>query len=361
MRKSVLVIAYIIGLSLTGFSQSDDIYKRYNIYRNPARVFLNKFSFTLTSGYALTNYSHSLEGFYFYQDNNQQLILDNSNELGELFVGYNGWMSYPFLSEEITIDDPFDVPYDYLENPVNNPLLRNRQILVDADTLELGFNSYSPTVPVMLAIDYDIKRFRIGAGFQYERHYIKPLRPSILGDRIRPYVPKFEKTSYFKYFGLLGYQFYDWWDYSFVAELQLGRANAGKEINQDAIGIGQKFFANIGINIEKNLSEYFRVVVRPSYDIKSYVVNLPDASSLRHYNHAFMVQVGVSINIPEIPRSPQKSDHVQLKHVIVDPSTGRLMEVRGQPFWKKQNPKVGENHRRLWRYKLKNRRKIDPY
>ena len=361
MRKLLLVIYFATGIAMSVAGQSDDIYTRYNIYRNPFRVFVNKFSFTLSSGYGLTNYRHELEGFYFYQDNNTQLILSNQNELGGIFSGYDGWMSRPFLAEEVAIDDPYDVPYDHLSNPVNNPLLRNRQVLVDTDTLDLGFSSMSPTVPIMLAIDYDINKFRFGLGIQYERHYVKPLKPTLLADRIRPYQPQFEKTSYFKYFGLLGYQFYEWWDYTFVAEVQLGRAQAGKEISQDAIGIGQNFFSNIGINIEKNLSEYFRIVVRPSYDIKSYVVNLPDASSVRNYNSAFMVQVGVSINIPEIPRSPMKSDHVQLKHVIVDSSKGRLMEVRGQPFWKKQNPKVGENHRRLWRYKLKNRRKIDPY
>lgn len=361
MRKFLLVIYFATGMAMSVAAQSDDIYTRYNIYRNPVRVFLNKFSFTLTSGYGMTNYNHTLEGFYFYQDNNTQLILSNQNELATIFTGYDGWMSEPFLAEEVNIDDPFDVPYDYLDNPVNNPLLKNSRLLVDTDTLGLGFSSFSPTVPISLVMDFDYKKFRFGVGLQYETHYIKPLKPTLLEQVVRPYEPQFEKTHYFKYFGMLGYQFYEWWDYTFVAELQLGRAKAGKEINQDAIGIGQNFFTNIGINIEKNLSEYFRVVVRPSYDIKSYVVNLPDASSIRHYNPAFMVQVGVSINIPEIPRSPMKSDHVQLKHVIVDGKTGRLMEVRGQPFWKKQNPKVGENHRRLWRYKLKNRRKIDPY
>lgn len=190
---------------------------------------------------------------------------------------------------------------------------------------------------------------------------MKPLRPSIDPEEIREYEPGFDKTSYTKIFGMVGYQFYEWWDYTFALELQLGRAKAGKEINTTALAIGQNFFTNIGLNIEHNLSEYFRVVVKPSYDIKSYVINLPEGSSIRHNNSAFMLQVGLSINIPEIPRSPMKSDHVQLKHVITDPRTGRLMEVRGQPIWKVQNPKVGQNHRRLWRYKWRNKRKLDPY
>ena len=66
-----------------------------------------------------------------------------------------------------------------------------------------------------------------------------------------------------------------------------------------------------------------------------------------HNYNAFYLQFGISMNIPELRRSPIKADHVQLKHVITDPKYGRLEEVRGQPLWKKQNPKVGQNHRRF--------------
>lgn len=361
MRKIIIAIPLLCAFYLHCQAQSEDIYAKYGIYRNPARVFLNKFSFTVTSGYGLTNYNHELSGFYFFQDNQNQIILSNENELPTIFRGYSGWMSQPYESGEINLNDRYDVPYDYLPSPVNNPEILNRQFLVDTDTMALGFSSYSPTVPVMASVHYDFKKIRVGFGFQYERHKMKPLRPTELDGAIRSYVPEFEKTSYTKIFGVIGYEFYEWWDYTFVAEVQVGRAKAGKEINQNAIGIGQNFFTNVGVSIEYNFSEYLRAVVRPSYDLKSYVVNLPDATSIRHNNPAFMLQVGLSINIPEIPRSPMKSDHVQLKHVLVDPNTGKLSEVRGQPFWKKQNPKIGENHRRLWRYKLKNRRKIDPY
>lgn len=355
----------IIFLACTGFywsyGQSQDIYTKYNIYRNPFRVFLNKFSWTVTTGYGLTNYKHELNGFYFYQDEENQFILNNQEQPGDVFQGYGGWLSQPYLGEQMNLDDPYDLPYNPIENPVNNPNLVNSQFLADTDTLDLSFSSVASTIPVLASVHYHFGEFRIGAGFQYERHFINPLKPSVNQQQIREYQPSFKQTSYTKIFGMLGYRFYEWWDYTFALEVQMGRAKAGKEINTNALAIGQNFFTNIGINIEHNWSEYFRVVVRPSYDIKSYVINLPEGSSIRHNNAAFMVQVGVSINIPEIPRSPMKSDHVQLKHVITDPKTGRLMEVRGQPIWNEQNPKVGENHRRLWRYKWRNKRKFNPY
>ncbi|MEO1254776.1 MAG: hypothetical protein AAFY41_07825, partial [Bacteroidota bacterium] len=146
--------------------------------------------------------------------------------------------------------------------------------------------------------------------------------------------------------------------YDFVAELQVGRITAGKQFNNGAISRG--IYTNFGVSIENNWSEYFRVIIRPSVDFKSYTIAIPDGSSVKHRYPTFFIQAGVSINIPDIPRSPMKSDHVQLKHVYTNPVTGKKMEVRGQPIWKRQNPKVGENHRKLWRYKRKNRRKLNP-
>jgi len=80
-----------------------------------------------------------------------------------------------------------------------------------------------------------------------------------------------------------------------------------------------------------------------------------------HKYNAFYIQVGISINIPELRRSPLAADHVQLKHVIMDPKKERLEEVRGQVFWKEQNPKIGQNHRQLIRNKATNKKKSHPY
>ena len=85
--------------------------------------------------------------------------------------------------------------------------------------------------------------------------------------------------------------------------------------------------------------------------MKSYKMCILDASGLfldqvSHSYNALYLQFGISMNIPELRRSPIKADHVQLKHVITDPKNGRLEEVRGQALWKKQNPKVGQNQRR---------------
>lgn len=323
-------------------------------------VFLNKFSWTLTTGYGNTSYNHDLEGVYFYQDQDQQFIFSNDPlELGPTIGGFRNWLNNPMLGDSVNNVDIFDVPFDHLPNPVNNPLLRNRAFLADTDTASISFKGVGNSIPITASLHYNYQDFRFGLGFMFERQYLKSLEPETFTSVLRSYQPDFKATSHTRFFGLLGYQFYEYWNHTLVAEVQVGSINMGKAFNDAAIT--KSLFTTIGISIEQHWSEYFRLVLKPSYEIKSYTINLPDGASVKHNYNTFFIQFGVSINIPEIPRSPMKSDHVQLKHVITDPKSGRLMEVRGQPIWRWQNPKVGQNHRKLWRYKWKNRRKLNPY
>ncbi|MEM9325168.1 MAG: hypothetical protein AAGA85_05920 [Bacteroidota bacterium] len=338
-----------------------DIYERYNIYRSPILVFLNQFSITLSSGYGATNYNHDLSGFYFYQDASRQVIVPKNEEsLPVRFAGFTDWLNAPTLTDTLVNDNFFDVPYRFLPNPVFNDTLRQQVFLLDTDTAALSFSGVSHSIPVNLSIHYNYKEFRFGGGIGWERQYVRPLNPQSFEEQIRPYQPNFSKTSFTRWYGLVGYKFYDYYDFSFVGELEVGRATFGRQFNNELLTRG--VYARLGISIEQNWSEYFRLLIKPSYEFKNYTIAMPEGmASVKHNQNTFFLQFGISINIPEIPRTPMKSDHVQLKHVITDPATGRLVEVRGQPIWKKQNPKVGENHRKLWRYKNRNKRKLNPY
>lgn len=339
---------------------SQDIYTKYDIYRNPARVFLNKISITATTGYGATLYSHQLEGVYFYQDAENQFIFSNDIEnLGSSFSGYSNWLNDPTLGFETSLENPFDVPFNYLSNPVNNPLLKNETFLVNTDTTDFGFRGTSHGIPINLMLHYEYRDVRIGIGYTYEKQFSRALQPTAFVGEVRPYQPNFNSTRFTRWYGMLGYKFHSWWNYDFVAELNVGKIKAGPQFNRAATTHG--LFSNFGVSIENTLSEYFRIIVRPSIDFKSYTTNLPDGASVKHRQPSFFIQFGLSINYPDIPRSPMKSDHIQLKHVYTNPVTGKRMEVRGQPIWKRQNPKVGENHRKLWRDKRKNKKKLNPY
>lgn len=332
-----------------------------DIYRSPTRRILNMFSITVTTGYNSTKYSHDLSGFYYLQNAEQQFVTPNTGEpLGTEFDVYENWFNDPALSQAVVLTDTFDVPFPPIPDPVYNPLLIRDLQIFNADSLGLAFEGKSWGIPINVNVRYNYQKFRIGLGLGFEFHTVKSLSPNISDMGIRHYEPNFSKAIFFNYYLNLGYRFYDFWDYSFAAELELGKNKLGKKFNSGLINQGM--YVNFGVSIEKNLSEYFRIIVKPSYDFKNFTASIPQTGlGIQHKNPAFKINFGVSITIPEIPRSPMKSDHVQLKHLYTDPETGRVMEVRGQPIWKRQNPKVGENHRKLWRYKSRNKKKLNPY
>ncbi len=340
------VLALLGVLSFAASVAQDNIYQQYNIYRNPARVVMNMFSITVTTGYGATFYAHDLDGVFFFQNADGQYIFNNNIEnLGSSFLGYSDWLNNPQIGLETSLENPFDIPFDYLANPVYNPALGDQTFLVNTDTANFGFEGTSHGIPINAMLHYNFKKFRIGGGYSYERQFVRPMQPTNFSSQVRDYQPNFKSTRFTRLYGMVGYNFYSWWWYDFVAELNIGRIRSGP--NQFSRGaITQGLYYNFGISIENNWSEYFRIIVKPSIDFKNYTLTVPDGATVNHRNPTFFVQFGVSINIPDIRRSPMGNDHTQLKHVYTDPKTGRREEVRGQPIYKRQNPKIGENHRR---------------
>ncbi len=359
--KKIIAIALSL-LAIVSITQAQEYeISESDIYRSPIRKVLNYFSATITTGRARTHYKHSLSGFYYIKtsDGQQYLYEDNGTPPTEVFDGTSNWLNNPILSQSISPIIDLDVPFPPIDSPVNNPLLTGRPLILRADSLGLEYTGVGRGIPITLSLTFNYKNFRIGGGLMIERSRLKSLE-SNRSDLIPNYIPDF-KTSYFKrYFVLLGYKFYDFWDYSFAGEVRIGKFNGGKNFNSPLISRGVNF--SMGISIEKNLSQYFRVIFKPSYDFNSYTISIPGTGkSIKHRQPTMFYQVGISITFPEIPRSPIKSDGVQLKHVIRDPKTGGYKEVRGQPLYKIQNPKVGQNYKKMHRDKFKNRKKLNPY
>ncbi|MFT4738084.1 MAG: hypothetical protein ACI8QD_000213 [Cyclobacteriaceae bacterium] len=343
-------------------ASAQDVYQMYGIYRNPFRVFVNHISWNVMAGYGQTQFNHNLEGFYLLNDAGNLYIVGENNydpEAGEQVIqGYGGWFNDPTIGPLLTVDRTFELPREYIENPVNNPFLRSIVPILGEDIVVSG---PATSVPVTVSANVEFKNIKIGGGYTFERQWIKSLTLTHNEGLILPdYVLNFSAVNFHRAFGMLGYRFYEFWDYAAVVDVQVGKLWYGDAFNVNALQ--GSINLNAGITLEHHWSEYFSVNVRPSFDYKRYQINLPvPGEFVLHQHNSFQFQVGISIKIPEIQRTPYAADHVQLKHVITDVQTGRLMEVRGQPFWKKQNPKVGENSRKLFRYKWRNKRKLHPY
>ena len=365
MRLNKALHSFFILLLIFNLPSSlgQSIYKKYGIYRNPALVISNKISWTLSMGSGKTHFNHNLKNFYLYQSSEVQLIRSKNAESfsGDLISGQTNWLNNPTDIEDVNVGDLFDVGYDRLDSSVNNGQLSAQTVFLDGDTADFQFQSQWSSIPINFSAHYEFLKFRVGVGIHYEKLRTDVLSPNSKNYGILDYDPGFKTTKLYKYYGILGYKFFAEWKSALVGEIQIGNVKSSGEFNNDLMK--SSLMVNLGLNYEYHFSEYLRFILKPSFEIKSYKMDILDASGalldeVSHNYNAFYMQAGISINIPELRRSPLAADHVQLKHVIMDPKKGRLEEVRGQVLWKEQNPKMGQNHRRLIRNKAFNKKKI---
>lgn len=303
------------------------------------RSFLNKFSLNASFGYGRTFYNHEITSDVLETPDQLTILGDytiSNNQVA--YTGVTDWLNQPTV-----VQSSADI----------GPDSGNRILYTDSAAIKYGGSGFN--IPLRVGLHLDIDRFRIGGGIMYELHGIKELKPK--GQGTYPYVPNFNTTTMFRYYFNLGAKVYHimGWDYN--VEIEIGKVKYGKKYDKTSLQNGLYF--NLGFPLEYELSEYFWVVVRPSFDFKSYSMSAPlqDAGgtgpspTIQHSQPAFYLNIGVRMKLPEIKRCPVKSCRTQLKHVHGS------REFRGQPFYKEQNPKIGELYRELEQHKKKNRRR----
>lgn len=226
---------------------------------------------------------------------------------------------------------------------------------VSSATTKLGFSGGGLNIPLKATIQIVLKnRYRFGGGFSYEYMSIGNLSPTTFGDRVMNLQPTNPSGFMSKYFGMLGVSFYRMGDYLFTGNLEIGGFSPGSNFDSSLITTG--IYINGGVTIERELSEYLRLFVRPSYEIKSYSLNLPEGA-IDHSMNAFYLNIGISYSIPELPKCFLSDCKIQRNHA----HGNREYRSRVHPIYKKQNPNYGENHPNLIKYKGKNKKKLNPY
>jgi hypothetical protein len=206
------------------------------------------------------------------------------------------------------------------------------------------FNGWG--IPISGTLNFHIDRFRLGGGAALEFHNIKEddigIAQGIINDK---------STMFTKFYGNLGAEVFQYWDYMLVPEVQVGKMKLGKGFNTDSVSNGM--FINLGVSVEKELSEYFRVILKPSYELRN--LEKTGAEPMDYKMNAFTIKLGVSIRYPDLPRCPLKACHTQIKHIHYG------NEYRGQPLPIEQYRGYGELNPTLKKYKGRNKKKLNPY
>lgn len=297
------------------------------------RKLLSKLHVGLSTGYGSTTFRHNLDDFGIYQPASGN----------------------PYLFNPTT---PTNGLFNWFNEVVDTTLVINPgDFLVSPDTASLGFRSKSFNIPLRLTAHVEVKqRYRIGGGYSFEYTKVNDFEPLSFGNDINTYQP--EVSSFFlkKYFVLLGASVYRYDQYLLTVDAQIGGYSLGKKFDKAVIDKG--IFFNLGAMVEREMSEYFRLFIRPSVEFKGYDLNVAETgTSIRHKMNAFYINVGASYRIPELRRCYNKECRVQINHA----HGNREYRSRVHPIWKKQNPHHGENYPNLIKYKGKNKRKLNPY
>ncbi len=296
------------------------------------RSFLRHFRFSLSTGYGSTFFSHEIPGYGIYQ------------ALGgapQIFPGPSTGTRYGNWVNERVLDNTAAVP---------------GSTIIPAGTAGLGFRGSAFNIPLKATIHFEFKkRYRIGIGYSYELMSMGEFSPTAYGDQIGNMQPTNASGMMSRFFGMAGASFYRLGYYVFTADLQVGSFTPG---NFDSSLATTDVYFNAGVAIERDLSEYLRVWARPSYELKSYTLNLPEGGSpLSHGMNAFYLNVGVTYRIPELPKCFHRECRIQMNHAHGD----KEYRSRVHPIYKKQNPQYGENHPTLIKYKGKNKKMLNPY
>lgn len=334
-----IVLMTLFAIPSNGQVNMNELYKPFpkdQVRRSPIRVFLNHFTLSASTGYYYNMYAAKLPGF-------DAVSVDGQYYLAQL------------------PDDPdIGTSYNLITNWINQPqafldTIRSGMGYMLGDSNAMSFYGYSHGIPLNVSLQYNIWRFRIGGGASFEYQIPGKMRYVFENGARKDYSPNFKGALSRRYYGHLSFKIRDYWDYTFWADLQVGVLRRGSRFDAGSIQ-SSPVIVNIGAPMEYNFSEYFRLSARPFIEFKSYTSQIADlGQSIKVTNPTFGIQLGLSYNYPEVGRCKIRSCSVQAKHV----HQGR--EYRGQPITKKQNPKIGENHPKLLKYKGKNKRMLNPY
>lgn len=303
---------------------------------NTIRKVLKHIKFGLSVGAANTFMAHKLDGFGVLQGSGFPPFIFPSDSTGATYPLYTNWVNTIQTGQQTILPDSY---------------------LVSSDTAKLKFKGNALNIPLHFTVHYETEKFRIGGGYGIEFMSIGTFKPKTFTDKIDNFKTTDPAGFMRKYYGYAGYSFYRWNNILFTGVFQLGGYKPG---NNFASGfITKSLNANIGVVMERNLSENFGVFVKPSFDIKSYRMNLPGSGgrSIKHNMNALYFQVGATYSIPELPRCFHRECKIQMNHA----HGNKEYRSRVHPFYKKQNPHYGENHPELIKYKGKNKKKLNPY
>lgn len=304
---------------------------------SPMREMLNKFNLQLDKGY----------GFFLYQ-----------NELTDVSVVRNprGDQLYIVPIGEESTSGPYNAYSNWFNDltPVNVYRIDDDSQIVRTDTASVIYKNSGRINPLTLRLSFTFNKvdklrlkttgervmsdkefLRVGLGVSTGAlKFTNTVNYQEVDDRLKYFNVPQTKISTTKLFGSLTYNAYTFMDFSFLVDVSGGIwKTKSSHLNQDLVTYDP--FFNVGFIMEKKVSKYFKLYLRPSFEIRKY--NLANEFiSTSHSLSLFTVDIGALIKYPTYPRNRHGANRVQMEHVF----NGKI--YRGRSIFQPQNPRTGQ-------------------
>lgn len=264
------------------------------------RRLLNKFHINVSAGYGRTSHSCSIGGagnvVLFKKDGNIY-IADASNP-DRVY-----WFRW------------FDDPYLCIKSYYNFELF-------DPDDLTVAnvvFKGVGNTIPIILSGHANIcKRLRLGFAGGILINYIKSFKPDKGYESLGTHTPARKQYYTIRPLAIqLGYEFIQTPFWTFIVGTSLGFDAVYKTLNlrQQPTELFSTGMQSIGLKVERNISEYFRVFSELTYERKNATKLLGSEAIMTLLERgSIIVQLGIGINCPEVPKCPVPHCSVKQKH-----------------------------------------------
>jgi len=306
---------------------------------NPIRKTINRFNFSIEKGLGYFSYRNPLNDVSVIRDpRGDQLYivpLDEEQGLTSPINAFNNWFTdlTPVGIERIDDDSHIvrtdTTSFTYNNNGRINPLTFRFSISLK----KLDKGHYERTKE-KIYLDDDMIRIGGGIGFGGLR-FRNPASTQDVSSLLRGYTLPETKLSTTKLFASLSYNMYTLGDYSIHADVLGGVWKVrAKQVNTDVVNYDP--FFNIGVMFQMKFSKYFKGYIRPSFELRSYTVS-NDLVNIQHKFSVFTIDLGLLFKYPIYPRNKYQADQVQMEHIF----NNKI--YRGRPFYRKQNPRFGQN------------------
>ena len=182
---------------------------------------------------------------------------------------------------------------------------------------KIVFKGKGHTFPFTLSAHVDLwRKMRIGLGGAFLMNTLEYLEPEEKHEDLGNYVPT-QKTHYcIRPFGILGYKFFESSTVSLLLDTHVGIDFLFSSSDFECIEVFNYLVKSLGLTVEGHVTEYFRVFGRFSAE-ESHLLNFfgdDEETAKAQERGSLMVQLGFSINCPEIPRCGLPSCGADRKH-----------------------------------------------